>query len=230
VNKKLCITVVPLLATIAFAMAPTSALAVEPTWFSNGAQIPESAGEVTGVTWGDLSLKGAAEINCHNDIGGTVENKTVGGVLKAFDKIYDFSAFLCTSPSISCPLGLVVAVEPRNLPWAGEIVTIAGKVRDNITGVRVKLGCRRAGAVMGTASGEGEVIGTNFVIGPGQKQAPLAPFGALKGTSALNPGKHSYDAGSGELEAEGSGGTAKGITEGEVKGFGYNEQELVQLK
>ena len=228
-NKKLCITVVPLLATIAFAMAPTSALAVEPTWYSNGAQIPETAGEVPGVAWGDLSLKGAAEINCHNDLGGTAENKLVGGVLKAFDKIYDFSAFLCISPTISCPPSFVVAVEPRNLPWSGEIITVAGKVRDNITGVKVKIGCRRL-TMNGNAAGEAEAIGTNFVIRPGQKQAPLAPFGALKGTSALNPAKHSYDAGSGELEAEGSGGTAKGITEGEVKGVGYSEQELIQLK
>jgi hypothetical protein len=229
-SKKLFISVVPVLATIAFAMAPTSALAVEPTWYSNGAQIPESAGEVPTVSWGDLSLKGAAEINCHNDLGGTGENKTVGGVLKAFDWIYDFSAFLCTSPNISCPLGLYVAVEARNLPWRTEIIVVAGKVRDNVTNVRVKLGCRRGTVAMGTAAGEGEVIGTNFVLGPGQKQTPLAPFGPLKGSSATNPGKYSYDAGSGELEAEGSGGTAKGITEGEVKTLGYAEQELVQLK
>jgi hypothetical protein len=229
-SKKLFISVVPVLATIAFAMAPTSALAVEPTWFQNGAQITEAQGEVPTVTWGDLSLKGAAEINCHNDIGGTSENKLVGGVFRAFDWIYDFSAFLCTSPNITCPAGFVVAVEPRNLPWRTEIIVVAGKVRDNVLGVRVKLGCRRAGAVMGTAAGEGEVIGTNFVIGPGQKQTPLAPFGALKGTSALNPAKFVYDAGSGELEAEGSGGTAKGITEGETKSLGYTEQELIQLK
>jgi hypothetical protein len=50
-----------------------------------------------------------------------------------------------------------------------------------------------------------------------------------------NPNAHhcpeaSGSAGSGELEAEGSGGTAKGITEGELKTLGYNEQELLQVK
>jgi alpha-tubulin suppressor-like RCC1 family protein len=201
------------------------AVRAEPPWVINGGLLPEGVEKPT-ISWGDLSLKGATEINCHNDIGGTVENPVGGGAGIGF--IYDFSAFLCTSPNITCPVGFYVAVEPRNLPWITEIIIVSGKVRNNVIGVRVRIGCRTLSPAP-TGAGENEVIGTTFVIGPGQKQTPLAPFGPLKGTSALNPGKYSYDAGSGELEEEGSGGAAKAVVEGEVKTLGYNEQELIQL-
>jgi len=224
-SKKLFISVVPMLVTFAFAMAPTAAQAVEPTWYSEGTQIPEAAGEVPTVTWGNLSLKGAAEINCHNDIGGTASNKLVGGVLIGFTKIFDFSAWLCTS-NFACPAGTFPGVEPQHLPWNDKLILVAGKIRDEVQGgtspvgsVKVVIGC--------VVPPEDHVTGTAFIVGAGQKQTPLAPAGAKKGTGAAHPGFFEYDAGSGQLEAEGSGGTVTGITEGETKSFGYEEQEHI---
>jgi len=218
-SKKLFIGIAPLFAILALALTPSASLAVEHVWYSEGAEQIKGTSHLTN-SWGDLSLKGAAEINCHNVIAGSGENPSPSGNGKGL--IYKFGAFLCTSPNITCPTGTGPGVEGQKLPWKTELIEEAGKVRLNVTGVKVIIGCE--------IPPEDHVTGTAFVIGTGQKQSPLAPVGLLKGTEAAKPGKVKYDAGSGSLEAEGSGGTVTGVTEGETKLFGYEEQELVNSK
>jgi hypothetical protein len=46
----------------------------------------------------------------------------------------------------------------------------------------------------------------------------------------LHPGFLEFDAGSGCLEVEGSGGTVQSQTEGELRFLGYEEQELINSK
>jgi hypothetical protein len=48
-----------------------------------------------------------------------------------------------------------------------------------------------------------------------------------RGTSASHPSFLEFDAGSGSLEVEGSGGTVQSQTEGELRFLGYEEQELI---
>jgi len=211
-SKKLLISVAPLLATVAFAMAPAAAQAANHQWYSEGSPISSTPIPVT--IWGNLSLKGAAEINCHNVIGSDVDN--VGGIGKGF--IETFGSWDCTS-NFACPAGTSPGVEPQNLPWPNELIETAGKIRSQTTGVEVVIGC--------TVPPEDHVTGTTFVIGAGEKQTPLAPAGTKKGTGAAHPGVFSYDSGSGQLEAKGSGGTVTGVTEGEVKALGFEEQEHI---
>jgi len=216
-SKKLFIGIAPLFAILALALTPSASMATEHYWFNEGAEQTKGVSDLT-VSWGDLSLKGAAEINCHNVIAGSGENPL--GTASGTGLIYKFGAFQCTSPNITCPTGTGPGVEGQNLPW--KTVLEGSPVRLKVTGVKVIIGCE--------IPPEDHVTGTAFVIGAGQKQTPLAPAGLLKGTGAGNPGKVSYDAGSGSLEAEGSKGTVTGVTEGETKLFGYSEQELVNTK
>jgi len=213
-SKKLCfISFVPLLATIAFAMAPAAATAAEPIWFNEGAPSAEGV-EVPTISWGNLSLKGAAEINCHNVLASSAENPT--GAKAGKDKIFDFSSYGCEA-SFSCPAGTFIDVEPQNLPWITELVIKGGKLRDEARGVVVVIGC--------AVPPEDHVSGTTFQTSASAVQAPLAPNGLKKGTSATHPGFFQYDSESGHLEVRGSSGTVTGTTEGELKTLGYEAQE-----
>jgi len=204
---------VPLLATIALAVGPTAAQAAPPVWYNEGAPSPEGVTTQT-IQWGNLSLKGAAEINCHNAIGGDATN-TAG---KALDDVWTFNAWGCES-NFACPPGTRPGVEPQNLPWNGELTIVGGKLRGETKNVEIVIGC--------TVPPEDHVTGTTFITNATHKQEPLAPNGLKKGTSAAHPGFYQYDAASGELEAKGSGGTVTGKTEGEVKTLGYEAQEHV---
>src|ERR1700678_1562567 len=92
-GKKL-VSVIPLLAVVAFAMVPAVAQAAtkEPSSkaaryqselfgssAATGSTIPGGE-QVPTITWGNLTLTGqqtGSEISCHNAIGGYVENPTV---------------------------------------------------------------------------------------------------------------------------------------------------------
>src|ERR1700680_3277987 len=168
--RKLLMVLTPMLATVAFAITPTAAQAVQPTWYRNGAQIPEELATPT-VSWGNLVLKGGSEIACKDEIGGTVVNRQVlGGELRGASTINDFSTFLCTSTNITCPAGSYLGVQAHNLPWNSQLVEVGGKIRASVTTMKITVGC--------AIEPEDNVTGTNFVIGlgPGQFQRPLAPF------------------------------------------------------
>ena len=214
-NRKLFISFAPLLATVMFAVMPTGVQAAEHHWYSEGAPLPEGVAIPT-ETWGDLSLNGAAQITCHTDTAGEDENP-VGGKA-GIGIIEDFAAYECES-NFSCPAGAFPGVEPENQPWSTELIEVGGKVRQNVTGVKLIIGC--------VIPPEETVTGTAFVIGPGQKLQPLAPAGAKKGTSALHPGFFEYDSESGEMEAEGSGGKVALVIEGITKTLGYEAQEHI---
>jgi len=218
-KKLITIGIAPLFATVAFAMTPTAAQAAfEPQIWSEGAL--QTLGEsVPVISWGDLSLKGAAEITCHNVIGGQSENPLSGKA--AVGTVDEFAAWGCVS-NFACPAGTKPGVEPQNLPWPTHLFLSGTKNRSEATGVEVVIGC-----VVPPAD---HVTGTTFVTSAAKKQFPLAPEGSganEKGSEALHPGKYFYDSGSGELEAKGSGGTVTGVTEGLLKTLGYNEQEHV---
>jgi hypothetical protein len=194
-----------------------------PHWYSEGRIRPEGA-KTPDIEWGDLALNGAMEVSCHTAIGGWIENPVGGGA--GIDATEAFAAWACVA-NYTCPAGTRPGVEPQRLPWPSVLEEIGGKIRDNVTGVKVKIGCQRE--LPGNAAGENEVIGTNFVVGK-QKDEPLAPAGATKGTSALHPGSFVFDTGSGHLEAEGSEGAVLVSTEGELKILGFEEQRLINAR
>jgi len=229
-SKKLLISLAPLLAITAFAVMPVAAQAV-PQWYSEGHVITEEEGKVPVIEWGNLTLKGAAELSCHNAIGGYVENPGANAGVGATEA---FATWNCTA-SYECPAGSRPGAGPSLFPWTGTLEEVSGKLRVQSAkiagagGTRVVIGCTAPHANEGS-NAIGEVTaGTAFIVGK-QVAQPLAPNGLKKGTGALNPGFAEFDVGTpgaGKLEAEGSSGAVLGTTEGKVKILGFTNQEHI---
>jgi RHS repeat-associated protein len=233
-TKKLLISVAPLIATLAFAMVPTAAQAA-PQWYSEGSKIEENGEKIPVVEWGNLTLKGAAELSCHNAIGGYVENPAGGGAGK--DATEAFATWNCVA-NYECPAGSRPGAAPSELPWTGTLEEVSGKVRIQSAktvgagGTRVVIGCTAPHANEGSIAIGEVTAGTAFIVGK-QVSQPLAPSGTKKGTSALHPGFAEFDVGTpgaGKLEAEGSEGGVVGTIEGTVKLLGFEHQEHIYVE
>jgi hypothetical protein len=241
-GKKL-VSVVPLLAVIAFAMVPAVAQAAKvDRYISEGTAIPEGV-QVPTITWGNLTLTGqqtGSEISCHNAIGGYVENPTNGGPGQGATEA--FATWNCVT-NYTCPAGTRGGAAPSLLPWLGALETVSAKIRSNADktigagGTRVIIGCTAPifsnADFPETTGGTAELTqGSVFVVGA-QTSDPLAPAGAKKGTSALHPGFYEWDSASGFLEEEepnesGHGnGTVTGKTSGKVSTLGFEHQEHI---
>jgi len=230
-SKKLLISLAPLLAIAAFAVMPVAAQAA-PHWYSEGTPIAETGEQIPVIEWGNLTLKGAAELSCHNAIGGYIDNPAGGGA--GVGGTEAFATWNCVA-SYACPEGSRPGAAPSLLPWTGVLEEVSSKLRvqsakvPGAGGTRVIIGCTAPHANEGS-NAVGEVTaGTAFIVGK-QISQPLAPNGAKKGTSALHPGFAEFDVGtpgSGKLEAEGSSGAVLGTTEGKVNILGFEHQEHV---
>ncbi len=167
------------------------------------------------ISWGTLALKtvvgGSGEVVCHTAEAGTISNPVGGGAGVGSTEL--LVAYHCESTT--CPFTSVVTVE--SLPWPSVLETEGALIRAKSTGIKVKVDCQKEGISEGSTT----FVGSN---------APLAPAGAHKGSGAKSPGFLEYDAGSGTLEQEGSGGSVLAKTEGELKILGFEEQELIQVK
>jgi hypothetical protein len=222
-KKKLGITFVPLLAVAAFAVMPAAAQATTPHWTVDG--VYQTGVSTPANWWGELSLIGVkggvpgSSITC--DTGGivTIENPLSGTAGIGETEVAMFwrwgAGSTCESTSM-CPAGSESTItmkyygEPN---WAHELIQAGTLIRDSIKGMKLRVNCVNAGKVVSTVPFVGET-------------KPICRHG----TSALHPGFLEFDAGSGELEVEGSAGTVTARIEGEVKILGWHASELINCK
>ena len=184
-----------------------------PHYYSNA--VPLGSEPITVIGWGTLALKtvvgGSGEVVCHTAQAGTIDNPA--GAAPGVGSTQLFVAYHCESTA--CPFTSVVTAE--SLPWSSQLESEGSLIRAKTTGVKIKSDCQKEGGSEGS---------TTFV----GSDAPLAPAGVRKGSSAKSPGFLEFDAGSGTLEKEGSSGAVQARIEGEVKMLGYEEQELINAK
>jgi hypothetical protein len=189
-----------------------------PHWYRNGARATEGE-RVPVIGWGTLALiSSAGNVTCHTASGGYVESPVGGGA--GVGEAQAFATFDCESEKI-CPLGATTEVSAESLPWESVLEVAAGVTRMRSTGVKEFVKCVAGGKVEG---------GTKFLTNEASVCCKAWAPTDRHGTSALHPGLLEFDAGSGELEAEGSKEAVKAKTEGDVKLLGYAEQELIDTK
>jgi hypothetical protein len=189
-------------------------------WYKSNVLLAQGA-RATFVAWGTLTLTSSngAGVVCHTAAAGYVENPMGGG--PGVDQIEPFAAFRCESHKF-CPSGAATELIGERLPWPAVLEEIEGLlIRTPTTGIRLSIDC----IVGGNAEVAAKFI-TNPLSACCATQAPR--FWA--GVSASNPSFLEYAAGSGELEEEGSAEAVKATTEGEVKMFGFANQELLVAK
>jgi len=228
-GKKLIVSVVPLLAAVAFAMAPAAAPASTGHWIVEGAPVPTGSPGLPVTEWGKLKLESVAgNLECYNAIGGYLENPASGGAGVAYTEA--FGTWGCVA-NYTCPTGTRPGAAPSLLPWIGTLESIGGTPQKfravgsrtlGAGGVRAIIGC----TFPAFPASKAEITeGTPFIVGPAttnpEGTKPLAPAANHKGTGAKNPGFFEFDVGSGKLEAEGSTGAVLGSTEGKVKVLGF---------
>ncbi len=195
------------------------------------------------ISWGTLTFTPEAghgtPTTCEDAAGGYVENPNgPAGSDPGKGQTSTFTAYNCSN-STSCPAGDVVlegesyatemTVDAETLPWSNELTEPElGKVRPEITGVRLTLQCIAHGSKV-SASGPGEhepkiAMGTPSVCvtDPAHPEAPVLEKGVNLGP---NVSKAVFDAHSGALSCEGGAFTAK--TSGSLKIMGYKGNEII---
>jgi hypothetical protein len=222
-KKKLVIGFAPLLAIVVFSVMPVAAQATTPHWTVNG--VYETGVQTPANMWGEISVIGAKggnpglSITC--DTGGivTIENPLSGTAGIGETEVEMFFRWgaggACENNSLCPPPDEVTITmkyygEPN---WAHELIQAGTLIRDRIKGMKLRLNCVNAGKVEATDAYVGET-------------KPICRHG----TSSLHPGFLEWDAGSGELELEGSAGAVTARIEGEVKILGWHDSELINCK
>jgi hypothetical protein len=227
-NKKLFIKLAPLLA-IAAAVMPAAAQATEPHWTSNGVRLENANPWVDG--WGTISLvtvKGGTPgsyVTCRIALVFTAYNAGPGAGGPAGTgrvAVIIPATHPCESEGM-CPAGTEAVVTPMGgtVPyytlWYTVLEGSGSTIRDKMgvapSRVEIKVSCLKGGTVEGGFTLVGQ----------------LAPR-CMHGTSATHPGFLEFDAGSGELEVEGSAGTVTVRAEGELKMIGEAESELINCR
>jgi hypothetical protein len=246
-SKKLFLSLVPLVATVAFLAVPAGVQAATPHYYSEGAIIPE--GEKV-ATYGDakLTLKGEkggeTEISCRNAIAGYVVNPTLGGAGRGATQV--FQAYECEA-SFACEFEIgpgeivpgVPGVKSENMEdlgepgvdWPNELKEAAteSEIRSEQKNVKVGIGCLFP--LLGKPYNE-EVQGAVHYVLPesGKPDLPIAPAAARKGTSCLSPGYFQFKGPETQLEVEGSSGTVVGGTTGRARLCGAESQQWIAVK
>ena len=191
-----------------------------PHYYSNLALVGSTPR--TTIEWGTITLRAAkggvagSFVTCHTVGAGPISNPSGG--FPGEGSTQAFATFACESEGV-CPPGQSTALVGEGLPWH-EILTeeTLSTTRQETTNLTLRIECLVGEKVEG---------GSKFVVGSGEKG--LRPAFA-QGTEALHPPFLEFGEGSGELEAEGSGGTVTRKAEGAVKLLGYNAQELLSVK
>ncbi|HEV2923904.1 MAG TPA: hypothetical protein VGW98_07710 [Solirubrobacteraceae bacterium] len=211
-TKKLVISFAPLLAIVAFAVMPAAAQAV-PHWTVNGALATSEHTQIT--SWGTVTFRvvkgGTGAVTCKKADAGDIWNPVGGGA--GLDSTVLFAYYECEGEGV-CPVGDTLKVTSSALPWASELIEVAGVIRDETKAMHVAIECYEPG---------GKLAGSTSFVGS------LKPR-VVHGSSALHPGFEEFDPGSGELEVEGSKGAVTSKGEGEDKMLGFTEQELINAK
>jgi hypothetical protein len=127
-----------------------------------------------------------------------------------------FTAYQCENPVCTSALGEEPVVIAEQLPWSSSLEVegtgVTPNIRTKFASVKLKDRCLKGGV---------EVGGETYAGSDRPRQA--------HGTSALHPSFVEFDALASGLFVEGEAKVTASI-EGEVKSFGYNEQELVNVK
>jgi len=196
-----------------------------PHEYKNGALMGEA--ELPIIGWGTITLAltkppavVGTTITCKNALAGEGHNPAGGDAGQG--KVQIFATFDCEQ-TLQCPLaGEFITVTSENTPWPTHLTEeVAGTVRTEGTEIEVDIVCHNPET--------GAVKETHFDLAKTPKEKGQRPHDK-NGTSALHPSFAEFDAGSGELEIVGSKTATSGKTEGEVKSFGYEEQELITIK
>jgi len=147
-SKKFLMSFAPLVAVVAFALAPAAAQAV-PHWYVNGTRLPFTSAKTRIKTFGVLTLHNATlgEVKCFVDDHGKIWN--VNLTTAGMDEVQVFENYECEAKPTACP-GITVTAE--KLPWLTELTEVAGVIRDKIKGIQVKVVC--PGVVEATFTGE----------------------------------------------------------------------------
>jgi hypothetical protein len=233
-NKKLLISLAPLLAIAAFALVP-AAQALVPHYYKNNVKL--NAGErVQTIGWGVLALASTTTpgkfIECHIAAAGYVEDPAPQATTPGAGATEAFTPYKCIS-ALTCPPAAPfasaapeessgpIAGEVASLPWPStltrEVVGAFENFRPETTGVDVLIGCHVGSEYGPFAGGAKEVI------------LVVRPYYINGACTALNPPFVEFGPGSGELEQEGSGGTIKAKIEGELKILGFETQECISV-
>jgi len=235
-EKKFLARLVGLLAIVAVAMIPVAAAQAAPHYYKN--KVVGATGKKTPtIAWGKLTLKPAAgpgiEVTCRNAAGGFSENPAPAGS-PGTGQTELFAPYECETVPAICPAGFHPGVHAQSLPWANKLIELGapgdeenGKptIRQETTGVNVKIGCIENADKTGTVVGGVEFTGANR---PNTGNSEVSPE---FGKSATFPGFLEFDnpgpgnAGSGTLSEVGGAGVGK--TEGQLKTLGYEKQELL---
>jgi hypothetical protein len=178
-------------------------------YYVNG---PLAGSEPTAVIeWGTLALKtvvgGSGEVVCHTAEAGIIDNPSGGG--PGVGSIQGSTIYACESTT--CPSTSVVTAE--SLPWASVLEAAGSVITSKTTVVKIKADCQK----------EGKSVGSETFVGADQPTF-------FHGTSALHPGFLQFALGSSSLEKEGSKGAVQAEIEGDLKLFGYDSQELINVK
>jgi hypothetical protein len=236
-NRKLLISLGPLLAVAALAVVPAASQGVVctapacPHVYKNGVAGGEGQ-KVREIWWGTLKLKNQTlgEVICHDIFGAFDENPTGGGNAKG--QVQGFYAYECEDKLCTETLkGKGIKVTPGRLPWLTEVFETAKKE------FRLKIGHKgptpniepnpltEPGSVDFTVECEGVtggklfgeldplILNNGISIGSGPGQMKLEP-------ESINPESHNLES---EVFKETS-------VEGAVKLEGYGAEELIEVK
>jgi hypothetical protein len=219
-SRKLYAAFVPLLAVVAFAIAPAAAQAA-PHWYSchevaagtgkytdpdctklakgnfELTRLPFTSAKTQVITWGKLTLHNATlgEVTCKKIDAGNVWNTVLAN--PGLDNIEAFTLYECTSTTCEG----TTTVTAAGLPWLTELVA-GPPIRDKTTGISVTIKCTKP-VVEATFTGE---LTPEFVND--------------------SPSYTEFGAGSGHLTSSVFG---EGTVTGKDKIMGFENQEQIQV-
>jgi hypothetical protein len=215
-NKRLQITLAPLLAVAAFAVMPAVSQAV-PHVYKDGT-IGKEGSKVRYIEWGTLlDTNGSnfvSEWICHTVVAGVLQNPTGGGA--AVGKVQAFFPYECQSASCLTLGGKELTGTADKLPWKTEVTEPdqgvfrqrTGEKGNNTESIHLLMNCEGVEEWEEFGGWSPKFLNNGQAIG-------------------LLPAELEFDAGAGELESVAIGGVA---THGTVKVQGYGQQELLEIK
>jgi hypothetical protein len=236
-TKRLLISVVVTLAIGAFALPSAAWAGPQPCW-SKASNLCASVNAVPkGVfLFGNLTVKvvkgGKGEATCpYFPTWGTIKNSALRGE----GEIREFrSWFGCTQVGTPCPPSVgFIDVAREGPPWTTELEEpVPGELRDKIKKVKFVVRCWTSQAARNLAVAAGNTMGllgeAKFVELHGG--LGLRPRCIAKPAIFPQPTELEFDAGSGELEIEGSGGAYTARLEGDLRLFGWPPEAPIQCK
>jgi hypothetical protein len=220
-NKRLLISLTPLIVTGAFALMPAASQAACtppacPHVYVNKGLV-EAGVKVQYIEWGNFKLKNGTlgEVDCQSVFAGYSENPVSPAGGQAIGKVQAFYPYNCRDIGCKVVNGEVVVI-PEKLPWKGELIEPVAKEFRQKTGEK----------------GEGpqsiyfkvECTGISLPQFFGENNPLILNNGSTIGSK---PGELHIDKTAGELESKQVG---NGFLEGNVKVMGYEEEEQIEAK